>query len=72
MTIGQTTMKDGKKNYNSTVCGKEAACGQIKDHIEANHLDGVSVPCNFCEKTFGSRSALKWHNNRKHNKHFTS
>merc|ERR1712150_242143 len=29
-----------------TVCGKEGQRGSIKDHIEANHLEGVSLPCN--------------------------
>ena len=72
MTLGQTTTKEGKKKYQCTVCGKEAPHSQIKDHIEANHLEGVFVPCNFCEKTFRSRSALKWHNNKNHNRLFTS
>ena len=45
-----------------TVCGKEGYQMQIKDHIEANHLEGVSIPCNFCGKTFRSRNALRLHN----------
>ena len=43
------------------VCGKEGAPQAIKDHIEANHLEGVSLPCNSCEKTFRSRIALRKH-----------
>ena len=38
------------------VCGKES--GQkinMKDHIEAYHLEGISIPCNICEKTYRSR-----------------
>ena len=35
------------------VCGKEGNIkGNIKDHIEANHMEGVIIPCNVCEKTF--------------------
>ena len=44
------------------VCGKEGTTQNIKDHIEANHLDGVSLPCNHCEKTFRSRASLRMHN----------
>ena len=43
------------------VCGKEGASQAIKDHIEANHLEGVSLPCNNCEKTYRSRTALRLH-----------
>jgi len=47
--------------YTCTVCGKEGQNGSIKDHIEANHLEGVSIPCTSCEKTFRSRNALRQH-----------
>ena len=55
----------GKPNglplYVCKVCGKKATSGNIKKHIEANHLDGVLVPCSKCEKTFRSRNALAVH-----------
>ena len=38
--------------YMCTLCGKESELTQLKNHIEANHLEGISVPCNLCEKTF--------------------
>ena len=43
------------------VCGKEGHSMGIRDHIEANHLEGVSLPCNVCEKTFRSRMILRKH-----------
>ena len=43
------------------VCGKEGAASAIRDHIEAHHLEGVSLPCNVCEKTFRSRTSLRLH-----------
>ena len=43
------------------VCGKEGAGIAIRDHIEANHLEGVSLPCNICERTFRSRIRLRQH-----------
>ena len=51
--------------YICKVCGKEARIKDMKDHIEANHLEGLAIPCNFCEKTFRSRDSLRKHM-RKH------
>ena len=71
MEKGQTTIPSGK-NANGTpkqatsrickVCGKEGAGIAIRDHIEANHLEGVSLPCNVCGKVFRSRARLRKHN----------
>ena len=44
------------------VCGKEGKGNAIKDHIEANHIEGIVLPCNLCEKSFRSRNALRIHN----------
>ena len=49
------------------VCGKEGMGSAIKDHIEANHLEGISIPCNFCNKTFRSRNGLRLHKRQYHN-----
>ena len=46
------------------VCGKEGISSAIKDHIETNHLEGISIPCNLCEKICRSKSALKQHHYR--------
>ena len=43
------------------VCGKEGHGGNIKDHIEANHLEGIVIPCNLCDKTFRSRNGFRLH-----------
>ena len=56
----------GQPLYRCKVCGKEEINGAIKSHIETNHLEGVSIPCNFCEKTFRSRNSLAKHTNDKH------
>ena len=49
--------KDGKRAFASIckLCGKEGNGVDIKRHIEANHLEGTSLPCNFCENIFRSR-----------------
>ena len=51
------------------VCGKEGQTADIINHIEANHLEGVSVPCNLCGKILGSRNSLKIHISRFHKEH---
>ena len=56
----------GQPLYVCNVCGKEDKRNHIKLHIESNHLEGVSVPCNFCEKTFRSRRAIKNHKQTHH------
>ena len=47
--------------YLCKVCGKEGFPTQIKDHIEANHIEGIIIPCNLCDKTFRSRKRLGQH-----------
>ena len=49
------------------VCGKEGMSNAIKDHIEANHLEGIVIPCNICEKTFRSRASLRPHKRQHQN-----
>ena len=38
--------------YACKVCRKEDSKSHMKSHIESRHLEGVSVPCKFCEMTF--------------------
>ena len=52
------------KAFVCQVCGKEGQKTNIKDHIEANHLEGISIPCSLCEKIFRSRNALRIHKSR--------
>ena len=47
-------------------CGKEGQSNAIRDHIEANHLEGISIPCDYCDKTFNARQNLSKHKNRLH------
>ena len=50
------------------VCGKEGTGSNIKGHIERNHLEGVSIPCNLCDEKFVSRNSLKQHKSKSHTK----
>ena len=66
MYRGEHMIRHGAKDmitaYVCKVCGKEGVKHNIKIHIEGIHLEGISIPCNFCEKTLGSRSSLRRHN----------
>jgi len=58
----QNRTKDNKAFADRcTVCGKEGYKREVKDHIEAQHLEGVSLPCTFCGKVFRSRNGLRHH-----------
>ena len=48
------------------VCGKEGIPQVIRDHIEANHLEGISLSCDACDKTCPSRASLKMHKRKFH------
>ena len=62
MEISQNLIPSGKERAKiCKVCGKEGHSMAIRDHIEANHLEGVSLPCNACGKDFRSRINLRRH-----------
>ena len=70
LMMGKTANKKyGMPLYKCKECGKEAISGAMKKHIEANHLEGISLPCNFCKKTFRCKNSLAMHNHRKHKDH---
>ena len=61
MDTSQNMIRDGncqKKAKICKICGKEGGATAIKNHIEVNHLEGVSIPCNLCDNTFRSRTYL--------------
>merc|ERR1712129_57440 len=70
MIPSENFVQNGKSSkaraHTCTVCGKEGLGKNIKDHIEAYHVEGVSLPCGFCDRTFRSRSALRHHNRNNH------
>ena len=43
------------------VCGKEGGYQAMTNHIEANHITGIALPCNVCGKTLPTRNALAQH-----------
>ena len=55
-----------KKTFICKVCGKEGPVNQIINHIEVNHLAGMSILCDLCGKVIGSRKALQYHKSKNH------
>ena len=69
METSENVIKVGNQQRRSKICkecGKEGDATDIKRHIETNHLEGVSVPCNLCGKIFRSRNALSGHISKNH------
>ena len=58
--------KHGQPLYKCTVCGEEANNGNLEIHIEANHLEGVSIPCTHCQYNSRSRRGLVHHKIKYH------
>ena len=52
--------------YLCKVCGKEGQSIHVQNHIEANHMEGLSIPCNLCDKTAKSRHGLAQHKRSYH------
>ena len=48
------------------VCEKEGHPTDIMRHIEANHVEGIEIPCNQCGKICRSRDGLRNHISRYH------
>merc|ERR1712129_635772 len=62
MVMSENLDSSGKrKSYKCTVCGREGYYGNIKVHIEAVHIEGISLPCRFCGKVFKTRDGLCRH-----------
>ena len=61
--------KSKRKVFICKVCGKEGQDTDIKRHIESFHLEGVSIPCNLCDKACRSRKGLIDHKARNHRYH---
>jgi len=65
MIIFSENKRDGRASRICKVCGKEGTWANISNHIEANHITGVSHTCNICGTTTRTRDAMRIHN-RKH------
>ena len=70
----QSMMEKSENNYANSnkkahickVCGKEGQGNDIKQHIEANHIAGISIPCDRYGFVSRSRHALQVHEYKHH------
>ena len=72
MDKSQNMFKNGNRQRQGKqckVCGKEGRATDIMRHIEAYHLEQVSIPCNHCDKTSTSRNGLRKHMQQHVSKH---
>ena len=62
MTMTDVKTANGQKYLAAcNICGKQTASNNMPSHIEANHITGISHPCNICGNTSRSRDALRVH-----------
>ena len=61
MTVADLRTNDGRKLATCNTCGKQSASNNMRQHIETNHITGVSHTCNICGKISRSRDALRQH-----------
>ena len=49
--------------FSCKMCGKlePKSKRDLRNHIEAKHIDGISIPCSQCGKYFRSRNSLTTH-----------
>merc|ERR1712129_302207 len=57
-----------RKMKKCKVCGKEGQKVNIMNHIEANHITGVSHTCNICGKVRTTKNGLNVHMSKEHRK----
>lgn len=60
--VWKTTDSFGSLVYQCTQCGKTSkVVTNLKDHIEASHIEGLNLECHVCLKQFKSRGRLAFH-----------
>ena len=60
------TQLPGQSARTCNMCGKEGSWTNIWNHIETNHVTGISHSCNICGKTSRSRNGLAKHKGEYH------
>ena len=62
-----TMFKGETNNWTCSICGKNSKHkANIRQHIEANHIEGVVHPCDQCKEISRTRCGLLKHISRRH------
>ena len=61
ITRSEISLPGKGKMASCNVCGKQAPYMAMPQHIEANHIAGVSHACDICGKVSRSRAVLRKH-----------
>ena len=65
--INQLLERTDDGRFQCTLCGKSFKTKQqCQNHIEAKHIEGISIPCHLCGKIFRSRNRLATHKTQEH------
>merc|ERR1712129_61767 len=68
MMFSEKRATDNRKMRTCKVCGKEGPWTDLRNHIEAQHITGVSHTCNICGTTTRSRPAMAMHKKKESHK----
>ena len=68
--INENMFKNEDGSYTCGICGKIGVDVKnrkvnMRNHVET-HMEGLSYPCQSCDKTFRSRESLRVHKSRQH------
>ena len=70
MIATRKKQSDGKSSqrraFRCKVCGKEGQFQHTINHIETHHMEGISIPCEMCDKRFSARVNLTMHKTKHH------
>ena len=56
----------GEKGWQCAVCGFTGMKGNIKQHIEARHMENTNVSCEICGRAYKTKNSLQNHMALKH------
>ena len=57
---------DNTGMFTCNLCSKIAnRKGHMREHVEI-HVEGLMFPCKLCDKSYKTRSTLRWHARKNH------
>ena len=68
LDLAEDISADSRKGFIAmcNVCGKEGAYKHMPQHVEANHIRGVSHACDICSKVSRTTGGVSVHKSKNH------